>query len=117
MEQQMLLNIAGTVLLIIIGFTASYLKTRGDLLSMATVLIAQAEAEYRDATEAGGHKFVWVCSRLYDGIPAVLKPFISYQEVERLVQATFDEIEAYANLQLNSFVDKFADEMYNSAAD
>ena len=117
MEQQMLMNIAGTALLIIIGFSASYLKTRGDILSMVTTLIKEAETMYSDTVNPGGQRFTWVCEKLYGGIPAVLKPFISYQEIERLVQATFDEIEAYANLQLNSFVDKFADEMYNSAAD
>ena len=117
MDTELILNIAATVILIVVGFAASYMKTRGDLLSMATTLISQAEEEYRDSTKAGGKKFTWVCEKLYNGIPKWLYPFISYQEVEKLVQATFDEIESYANRQLNNFVDKVADEMYNSAAD
>lgn len=117
MDYSMIAHIAGTFLLAVLGYFSMYLKTRGDLLSMATTLIAQAEEEYRGLTEAGGQKFVWVCKKLYSGMPKWLYPIISYQDVERMVQSTFDEIEVYATLQLNNFVDKFADEMYNSAAD
>lgn len=117
MDYSMITHIAGALILAIVGYFSMFLKTRGDLLSMATTLIAQAEAEYKDVSKAGGQKFTWVCETLYNGIPAVLRPFISYQEVERLVQCTFDEIEAYANRQLENFSDKLADELYNSAAD
>lgn len=117
MDYSMITHIAGVVLLAVVGYFAMYLKTRGDLLSMVTTLIAQAEEMYNDSTNPGGQRFTWVCEKLYSGIPKWLYPFISYQEVERLVQATFDEIESYANKQLHNFVDKFADEMYNSAAD
>ena len=117
MDYSMITHIVGAVLMAVVGYFALYLKTRGDLLSMVSALIAQAEEEYNDVTKAGGQKFVWVCDKLYAGIPTALKPFISYEDVERMVQATFDEVEAYANKQLNGFVDKFADEIYNSAAD
>lgn len=117
MDTELIMNIVWPVLLGVLGYFAMYLKTRGDLLSMVTTLIAQAEDMYNDSTNPGGHRFTWVCETLYSGLPVWLKPFISYQEVERLVQATFDEIESYANRQLHNFVDKFADEMYNSAAD
>lgn len=117
MDYSMITHIAGVVLMAVLGYFAMFLKTRGDLLSMVSTLITQAEEEYLDVKNAGGQKFTWVCDKLYAGIPAVLKPFISYQDVERMVQATFDEVEAYANKQLNGFVDKFADEIYNSAAD
>lgn len=117
MDASMIMNIACTVFLALLGYFALYLKTRGDLLSMASTLIAQAEEEYKDMTEAGGHKFTWVCEKLYNGIPKMLYPFISYSDVEMMVQATFDEIESYADRQLEVFTDKLADEVYNSAAD
>lgn len=119
MEFQEVLQIIGSVLVVILGYLSLYLKKRGDLVSMVTTAIAYAEDKYR--ATAGEGKFKWVCDHLYKGIPVWLRPLISYQDVEKLVQSTFDEIEAYANMQLNSFVDKFeakfADEIYNSAAD
>ena len=117
MDTELILNIVWPVLLGVLGYFSLYLKARVDLLSMVTTLIDQAEAEYKDATDAGGEKFEWVCKKLYNGMPVWLKPLISYNEVERLVQATFYEVESYANKQLNNFVDRFTDEMYNSAAD
>ncbi|MBQ5658750.1 MAG: hypothetical protein IIV02_04370 [Peptococcaceae bacterium] len=121
MDYQVVLQVICTVLVILLGYVSLYLKKRGDLLSMVATVISYAEDKYKDATEAGGEKFTWCCEKLYAGIPVWLRPMISYQDIEKLVQSTFDEIEAYANLQLNNFVDefeaKFADEIYNSAAD
>lgn len=117
MEFQQVLQIIITVLVIIVGYISLYLEKRGDLLSMATNAIAYAEDKYKDTTNAGGEKFTWVCQQLYKNVPVWLRPMITYKDVEKLVQSTFDEIEKYADMQLNSFVDKFTDEIYNSAAD
>jgi hypothetical protein len=116
MEFQEVLQIIGSVLVVILGYLSLYMKKRGDLVSMVTTAIAYAEDKYK-ATGAGGEKFEWVVDKLYSGIPAYLRPMISRKDVEKLVQSTFDEIEKYADMQLNGFVDKFVDEIYNSAAD
>ena len=117
MEFQEVLQIVGSILVIVLGYLSLYLKKRGDLVSMVTTAIAYAEDKYKDSKESGGEKFEWVVDKLYSGIPVWLQPMISRKDVEKLVQSTFDEIEGYANMQLNNFVDKFTDEIYNSAAD
>ena len=117
MEFQEVLQIFGASFIIVLGYLSLYLKKRGDLVSVVTMAIVYAEDKFSDATNPGGERFKWVCDQLYKGVPVWLRPMISYKDIERLVQSTFDEIEEYANAQLNSFVDKFTDEIYNSAAD
>ena len=117
MEFQEVLQIIVSVLVVILGYLSLYMKKRGDLVSMVTTAIAYAEDKYKNTKNSGGEKFEWVVDKLYSGIPAYLRPMISRKDVEKLVQSTFDEIEKYADMQLNGFVDKFVDEIYNSAAD
>ena len=106
MNTELIISVLQVAAYIIIGGMALYLQTKGNLKAKASVLIAEAEATYKDATKAGGEKFEWVVSSLYAIIPAVLKPLISRQMLESLVQSTFDAMQRYAKMQLDKFVDK-----------
>lgn len=101
MDWEMVLHIASTVLMVVFGGLALWFRGNQKLSGMAAELITEAEAVYKDATKAGGEKFEWVVSSLYQALPGVIRPFLSRSLVESVVQATFDAVEGYAKLQLD----------------
>ena len=95
------LNILAVVLLALLGGLALWFKGSGTLRGLAAELILEAEEYYKDVTKAGGEKFEWVVSSLYQYLPAVIRPFIPRTVVETIVQTTFNAVEQYAKLQLD----------------
>lgn len=91
---------------LLLGGSALYFNYNGRLREKAAALIVQAEQEYKDVTKAGGQKFSWVVDTLYAMIPIILKPFITREFIEVLVQSIFDSIQEYAKLQLDAFFSK-----------
>lgn len=101
MNMEMVLNIGSMVLMVVFGGLALWFRGNQKLSGMAAALITEAEAVYKDTTKAGGEKFEWVVSSLYQALPGVIRPFLSRSLVESVVQATFDAVEGYAKLQLD----------------
>lgn len=100
MDLQGMLPAASTVLSVLLGALALWLRGSQRLFALAVRLIAEAEEAYRDSTRAGGEKFEWVVTSLYRALPAALRPFVPRTAVEAVVQSTFDAVEGYAKLQL-----------------
>ena len=84
-------SIVMSILVIIFGFFASYVRTKVELINQAGIFINKAEEEYINVTKAGNLKFEYVLNALYDNvIPGPLKMFISRQMVSEIIQKVFD---------------------------
>lgn len=105
MDWNMVLGAAYWIAMILLGGLALLFQGSATLRGKATALIAQAEETFQDSTQSGGVKFEWVVTQLYALLPAPLHMIVTRAMVERLVQATFDSIEAYAKLQLKRLTD------------
>lgn len=99
-----------TVALVILGYIVSYLKARSDLISKAATYINVAEENYKSFTKAGNQKFEFVVDTLYNWCPAPLKIFITRKMISDIVQKVFDQIQEFANKQLDKAVDKIVDQ-------
>ena len=94
-----------TIAFCLLGYVASYIKTKSSLLQKAEDYINKAEDEYKDATKAGGEKFEAVVSWLTEMVPAPLKIFITREMISKMVQTAFDGMAKFANQQLDKVVD------------
>ena len=83
-----------------LGAASIYYQTNTKISCYVAKLIDEAENVYKDASQAGGEKFEWVTTALYGMVPALLKPFITRQVLENLVQSTFDAMQQYAATQI-----------------
>ena len=106
MDLQTIYNILATTAMVVVGFLVYIFKVRGDLLSLATTLIVKAEDEWKDISRAGGYKFAYVCKTLYRNMPTCVRPFIKYEDIETMVQATFNELQHYSTMQLEQVIKK-----------
>lgn len=103
---ELILEIALPILTILFGALTAYFNQNNKLKDSALKYITEAEEMYKDSTKAGGLKFTWVVETLYNLVPGPLKFIITKSCIEKLVQNTFDEIEAYAKMQLEKAVDE-----------
>ena len=94
------------VAMVFVGLIVYIFKVRGDLLSLATTLIVKAEDEWKDISKSGGYKFGYVCKTLYKRVPIWIRPFISYEDIQAMVQATFNELQRYSTMQLEQVIKK-----------
>lgn len=95
------------VLTILLGALSAYLRTNEKLRSSSIKYITEAEEKFKDATKAGGQKFTWVVDTLYNLVPAPLRIIVTKKCIEKIVQSSFDSIEAYAKTQLDKAIDKY----------
>lgn len=109
MEVEMILHVLQFVCLLIIGGLALYFKSKSVVIDAAKDAIVQAEAAYIDTTKSGGQKFEFAVDFIYERLPGALKRFVTRSLVESIVQNVFDQMEAYAKLQLDRLVDKATD--------
>ena len=109
-----IMQIIVPILTIIFGALSAYLRTNGKLRQSSIRYITEAEEMYKDVTKSGGQKFSFVVNTLYNLVPAPLKFIITKSCVERIVQSTFDGIEAYAKTQIDKAIDKYVIDKLNS---
>lgn len=83
-----------------LGAASIYYQTNTRINCYVAKLIDEAEHVYEDVLKAGGEKFEWVVTALYGMVPVLLKPFITRQVLENLVQSTFDAMQQYAATQI-----------------
>lgn len=95
------------ILTILLGALSAYLRTNERLRNSSIRYIIEAEQMYKDVTKAGGQKFAWVVDTLYTLVPAPLKILVTKKCIEKIVQNTFDGIEAYAETQLDKAIEKY----------
>ena len=97
----MVFQIIITILWIILGFFATYVKTRTDIIETAEGLIAQAEEAYADVNKSGSQKMKYVVSIIMNMIPSPFQVIFDEETVEKIVQGVFDSIDKYAQVQLD----------------
>ena len=100
-----IINIALAALALVVGFLVTYYKGNNKLVKAVAGYIAEAETTYTSA-KSGGVKMQYVVGKLYALLPAVVRPFIPESVVQTIAQAIFDQVSAYAKLQLDKAVDK-----------
>ncbi|MEL7649611.1 MAG: hypothetical protein AAGU76_16070 [Sedimentibacter sp.] len=115
MDFEKLIELAVPVLTVIFGALAAYLKTNEKILNRSIQYIAEAEEMYKDVSKAGGQKFSWVVDTLYNMVPSPLKIVFTKKCIEKIVQATFNGIEAYAKTQIDKAVDRYMETKENTA--
>lgn len=120
MDLQQIYTIATTVLTIVGGALSIYLRTSekakakakevadvlAEITAKAIIFIKEAEESYKDVSHSGGQKFEEVVDKLYDLVPDALHGIFTKDMIGQIVQSTFDEIEAYAKVQLDRAMDK-----------
>jgi len=101
------------LLTIILGALSAYLKTNEKIRNSSIKYITEAEELYKDVSKAGGQKFSWVVDTLYNLIPRLLRIIFTKSCIEKIVQSTFNGIEAYAKTQMDKAVDKYFENLEN----
>ena len=98
-------SIIVTIILCILGYFTSYIKTKTMLINKASDFINKAEEDYKGATKAGQYKFEAVVEWLYNLVPIGMRFFITRQMISEIVQKVFDKMAEYATKQLDKIVD------------
>lgn len=102
-------KIITTVLIVIFGYFVSYLKTKNNLLDEAKNAVNYAEKEYEDTMNAGSEKMSWAIDYLYGLVPTIIKPLITKDVLQSIIQTVFDGMKMFADYQLDKIIDKNTD--------
>lgn len=108
-----IMEIIVPILTIVLGALTAYLKANEKLRSSSIKYITEAEELYKDVSKAGGQKFSWVVDTLYNLVPVPLRIIVSRSCIEKIVQSSFNSIEAYAKTQIDKAVDKYFENIEN----
>jgi hypothetical protein len=106
-DLERLLELIIPLLTVIFGALSAYLRTNEKIMNSSIKYITEAEDMYKDVSKAGGQKFTWVVDTLYNMVPRPLRVVITKKCVEKMVQGTFNGIEAYAKTQIDKAVDNY----------
>ncbi|MEM1486036.1 hypothetical protein V6615_14370 [Oscillospiraceae bacterium PP1C4] len=106
MTTELIIEILKVVGYALLGGLILYFKTKESLREKVAGIITEAEEAYKDTTNTGGIKFEYAVDKLYSLIPSALKVFVTREMTEKIVQSTFDNLEAYAKTQLDKLVEK-----------
>jgi hypothetical protein len=106
-DLERLLELIIPLLTVIFGALSAYLRTNEKIMNSSIKYITEAEEMYKDVSKAGGQKFTWVVDTLYNMVPRLLRVVITKKCVEKMVQGTFNGIEAYAKTQIDKAVDSY----------
>lgn len=100
-----------TVLTVVFGFLSIYIKTKTQVVEKAAEAINHAETAYQSYTNVSSEKMQYAIDWLMQFVPAPLKLIFTRELMERIVQAVFDEVQAFAIKQLDKVVDKVSDDL------
>ncbi len=112
-DLQKLLELIIPLLTVIFGALSVYLRTNEKIMNSSIKYITEAEEMYKDVSKSGGQKFSWVVDTLYNMVPRPLRVVITKKFVEKIVQGTFNSIEAYAKTQIDKAVDNYFENISN----
>ncbi len=93
-------EIISIIVAVILGVLSLILNTNKKLNSNVADYIAKTEYLFSGIAKSGDKKFAWVADRLYELIPAVLRPIFTRAVVEGIVQRTFEAMEKYGKSQI-----------------
>lgn len=111
MDANTILNIIQLIIALILGAISLYLKQKNTIMNLAKDKISEAEEIYKDATDAGGEKFEWVVTTIYELMPAAFRMVFTRETIMVLVQRMFDSMEKYAVSQIDKVVGKIEDKL------
>lgn len=77
-------------------FVSYYFYVKSKVYAATEAAVNDAEQEDKTAEE----KMRFAVSEIYSIVPAVLKPILTPQAIEKIVQKAFDKIEEYAQKQV-----------------
>lgn len=103
LDWKAIVQIVEIVAFIVGGFVISYLRTSEVVHKFVAALIADAEELYANVEKSGAQKMAWVIEQIYAYVPAWLKPFLTAEKIQAIVQAVFDKIKAYADIQVSKW--------------
>lgn len=103
LDWKLILQGVEIIAFIIGGFELSYLRTSSVVRGVIAELIADAEELYANVEKSGAQKMAWVIGQIYAYVPAWLKPFLTAEKIQAIVQAVFDKIKAYADIQVSKW--------------
>ena len=106
-DLQKLLELIVPLLTVIFGALSAYLRTNEKIKESSIKYITEAEEMYKDVSKAGGQKFNWVVDTLFNMVPSPLRIIFTKPCIEKIVQSTFNGIEAYAKTQIDKAIDKY----------
>lgn len=111
MELTTTLNIIQLIIALVLGAISLYLKQKNTIMNLAKEKISEAEEMYKDATDAGGEKFEWVVTTIYDLMPAAFRMVFTRETIMVLVQRMFDGMEKYAVSQMDKIANKVEEKL------
>jgi len=106
-----ILQVIEIIAMIVGGFLISYFRTSKVVREFVAQLIADAEERFSNVEKAGAEKMAWVIAQIYEFIPAWLKPFLTTEKIQAIVQTVFDKIKAFADLQVLKLKAKYEAEI------
>jgi len=102
-----ILQVVEIIAMIAGGFLISYFRTSSVFRGFIAELIADAEEQFSNVEKAGAEKMAWVIAQIYEFIPVWLKPFLTAEKIQAIVQTVFDKIKAFADLQVLKLKSKY----------
>ena len=105
------LQVIEIIAMIVGGFAISYFRTSSVFRGFIAELIADAEERFSNVEKAGAEKMAWVVAQIYAFIPAWLKPFLTTEKIQAIVQTVFDKIKAFADIQVLKIKAKYEAEI------
>lgn len=106
-----ILQVIEIIAMIVGGFAISYFRTSSVFRGFIAELIADAEDQFHNVEKAGTEKMAWVVAQIYEFIPVWLKPFLTTEKIQAIVQTVFDKIKAFADLQVKKLKAKYEAEI------
>lgn len=111
MDANTILNIIQLIIALVLGAVSLYLKQKNTIMNLAKDKISEAEEMYKDTTDAGGEKFEWVVTTIYELMPAAFRMVFTRETIMVLVQRMFDSMEKYAVSQMDKIAGKIEDKL------
>ena len=103
------LPIIKIVVILLCGYVYTYVSTKINISSKIAAVIARAEDKYTDAQKSGSEKMEYAIDLLYTYVPIWIRPILTKEVLKSLIQTGFDEVQKYANAQLDKIVAKVND--------
>ena len=85
---------------------ANIAQMKQSIVDGVATQIQIAENQYKDVAQAGGMKFEYVVDKLMGFVPVSMRKYITREFIADTVQTVFDDMERYAETQVENFVDK-----------
>lgn len=93
-----IVNIIFVVISLVLVLVSAFYHGKSKVFSKIAGLILDAESTYGAGT--GSVKMTYVVGELYNLLPAVIRPFLPQALLQTIVQAVFDNIQYFAQMQI-----------------